>query len=170
MSPPTLSRPKTLSKPPSLSRNNRAPGPSSCLRPFALAKLYQSAARLVEAHAVLAPALEGFSPTPEMPVIAKAQTLLAALAETEEVKAAEAADSSGCISKRPTGSDDVGQGVRRAEETRAASGARRSLRPRATTLRSASRPRTFNGPWRSREANLRCVRAARVRAPRPLPR
>ena len=73
------------------------------LASFALAKLYQSAARLVEAHAVLAPALEGFSPTPEMPVIAKAQTLLAALAETEEVKAAEAADSSGCISKRPTG-------------------------------------------------------------------
>jgi tetratricopeptide (TPR) repeat protein len=47
---------------------------------LALAKLYQSTARPAEAHAVLASALEGFSPTPEMPEIAKAQTLLAALA------------------------------------------------------------------------------------------
>jgi hypothetical protein len=36
---------------------------------------------------VLAPALEGFAPTSEMPEIAEAQALLAALAETEEVKA-----------------------------------------------------------------------------------
>jgi class 3 adenylate cyclase/tetratricopeptide (TPR) repeat protein len=50
------------------------------LASLALAKLYQSTGRLVEAHAVLAPALAGFSPTPEMPVIAKAQALLAALA------------------------------------------------------------------------------------------
>jgi hypothetical protein len=57
---------------------------------LALAKLYQSIARPAEAHAVLAPTLEGFSPTPEMPEIAEAQALLAALAESEEVKAAEA--------------------------------------------------------------------------------
>jgi predicted ATPase len=57
---------------------------------LALAKLYQSTDRPVEAHAVLAPALEGFSPTPEMPEIAEAQAMLATLAETEEVKAAEA--------------------------------------------------------------------------------
>jgi hypothetical protein len=37
---------------------------------------YQSAGRLVEAHAVLAPALEGFAPMPEMPEIAEAQALL----------------------------------------------------------------------------------------------
>jgi predicted ATPase len=55
-----------------------------------LAKLYQSTGRAVEAHDVLAPALEGFSPTPEMPEIAEAQTLLVAPAETEEVQAAEA--------------------------------------------------------------------------------
>jgi predicted ATPase len=54
---------------------------------LSLAKLYQSTARPADAHAVLAPALEGFSPTSEMPEIAEAQTLLAALAETEEVKA-----------------------------------------------------------------------------------
>jgi class 3 adenylate cyclase/predicted ATPase len=52
-----------------------------------LAKLRQSTGRPVEAHAILAPALEGFSPTPEMPEIGEAQALLAALAETEEVKA-----------------------------------------------------------------------------------
>jgi hypothetical protein len=50
------------------------------LAALALAKLYQSTDRLVEAQAVLAPALEGFSPTPEMPVIAKAQALLERLA------------------------------------------------------------------------------------------
>jgi tetratricopeptide (TPR) repeat protein len=55
-----------------------------------LAKLYQSTGRPAEAHAVLAPALEGFTPTAEMPEIAEAQSLLGSLAETEEVKAAEA--------------------------------------------------------------------------------
>ena len=52
------------------------------LRPAAalsLAKLYQSTGRLAEAHAVLAPALEGFAPTPEMPEIAEAQALLVAI-------------------------------------------------------------------------------------------
>ena len=55
---------------------------------LALAKLYQSTGRLTEAYGALAPALEGFLPTPDMPEIAEAQALLAALAETEEVKAA----------------------------------------------------------------------------------
>ena len=53
---------------------------------LALAKLYQSTTRPVEAHSVLASALEGFSPTPEMPEIAEAQALLAALEEMDEVK------------------------------------------------------------------------------------
>ena len=56
------------------------------LASLSLAKLHLSTARPAEAHAVLAPALEGFSPTPEMPDIAEAQALLAALAETQEVK------------------------------------------------------------------------------------
>ena len=47
---------------------------------LALAKLYQSIARPADAHAVLAPALERFSPTPEMPEIAEAQALLERLA------------------------------------------------------------------------------------------
>jgi predicted ATPase len=58
---------------------------------LSLAKFYQSTNRAADAHAVLAPALEGFSPTPEFPKIEQAQTLLAALAETDEVKNAAAA-------------------------------------------------------------------------------
>jgi hypothetical protein len=54
---------------------------------LSLAKLYRSSARPAEADAVLAPALEGFSPTPEMPEIAEALALRASLAVTEEVKA-----------------------------------------------------------------------------------
>ena len=52
-----------------------------------LAKLQESAGRPVAAHAVLATALEGFSPTPEMPEIAEAQALLAELSQINEVKA-----------------------------------------------------------------------------------
>jgi hypothetical protein len=51
-------------------------------RPFcaaSTAKLYHSTGRAAEAHAVLAPALEGFAPTPEMPEIVEAQALLRAL-------------------------------------------------------------------------------------------
>jgi hypothetical protein len=49
------------------------------LASLALAKHYQSTHRLTDAHAVLAPALEGFSLTAEMPEIAEAQALLAAI-------------------------------------------------------------------------------------------
>ena len=45
---------------------------------LSLAKLYQSTGRAVDVHSVLATALEGFAPTPEMPEIAEAQALLAA--------------------------------------------------------------------------------------------
>ena len=44
--------------------------------PLALAKLYQSTGRPVDAQAVLAPALEGFAPTAEMPEIAEAISLI----------------------------------------------------------------------------------------------
>ena len=57
---------------------------------LSLAMLYQSTGRPVDAHAVLAPALDGFSLTSEMPEIAEAQALLAALADSDEVKAAVA--------------------------------------------------------------------------------
>jgi predicted ATPase len=57
---------------------------------LALAKLYQSTDRATDGHAVLAHALEGFSPTSEFPEIAEAQALLAALADTDQVKNAAA--------------------------------------------------------------------------------
>jgi predicted ATPase len=47
---------------------------------LSLAKLYQSTGRAADGHAVLAPVLEGFSPTPEFPEIQEAETLFAALA------------------------------------------------------------------------------------------
>jgi predicted ATPase len=43
---------------------------------LALAKLYQSFERPADAQAVLAPALEGFAPTPEMPEIAEAEAVM----------------------------------------------------------------------------------------------
>ena len=46
---------------------------------LALAKLYQSTGRPADAHAVLAPALEGFSPTPEFPEIGEATSFMAAI-------------------------------------------------------------------------------------------
>ena len=46
---------------------------------LSLAKLYQSCGSAADARAVLAPALEGFSSTPEFPEIEEAQVLLAAL-------------------------------------------------------------------------------------------
>jgi predicted ATPase len=46
---------------------------------LSLAELFQSTNRAAEVHAVLVPALEGFSPTPEFPEIEQAQRLLDAL-------------------------------------------------------------------------------------------
>ena len=57
---------------------------------LALAKLYQSANRAAHAHAVLAPSLEGFSPTLEFPEIEEAQALLEVLERDEAIKAESA--------------------------------------------------------------------------------
>ena len=46
---------------------------------LSLAKLYRAADRDADAHAVLAPAVEGFPPTQQFPELTGAQTLLAAL-------------------------------------------------------------------------------------------
>ena len=46
---------------------------------LALAKLYRAANRDADAHAVLAPAVEGFSPTEQFPKLTEAQTLLSGL-------------------------------------------------------------------------------------------
>jgi predicted ATPase len=50
---------------------------------LSLAKLYQSTGRAADAHAVLARALEGFSPTPEFAEIAEAYALLAELIQSD---------------------------------------------------------------------------------------
>jgi predicted ATPase len=47
---------------------------------LSLAKLYHSTGRSSDVRAVLAPALEGLSPTPELPEIAEAQALIERLA------------------------------------------------------------------------------------------
>jgi predicted ATPase len=54
------------------------------LASLSLAKLYQSTRRLSDASTILALALEGFSPTPEMPEIAEAQALFERLASSSE--------------------------------------------------------------------------------------
>jgi predicted ATPase len=46
---------------------------------LSLAKLHRSTGRPAEAHAVLAPALEGFAPTPEFPEIGEAISFMAAI-------------------------------------------------------------------------------------------
>ena len=46
---------------------------------LSLAKLYRAANRDSDAHALLAPAVEGFPPTQQFPELAEAQTLLAVL-------------------------------------------------------------------------------------------
>jgi len=57
---------------------------------LSLAKLYRAAARDADAHAALAPAVEGFPPTRQFPELTEAQTLLAALSESDAVKSAAA--------------------------------------------------------------------------------
>ena len=47
---------------------------------LSLAKLYQSTDRPTDAHDVLGPAIQGFTPTPEFPAIAEAKALFEALA------------------------------------------------------------------------------------------
>jgi predicted ATPase len=57
---------------------------------LSLAKLYCAANRDADAHAVLAPSVEGFPPTQQFPDLTEGQSLLAALSETDAVKSAAA--------------------------------------------------------------------------------
>jgi class 3 adenylate cyclase/predicted ATPase len=58
------------------------------LAALSLAKVYRSTSRVAEACATLAPALDGFSPTPEMPEIDEAQRLLKVWTNGAEGRAA----------------------------------------------------------------------------------
>jgi predicted ATPase len=57
---------------------------------LSLAKLYRVANRNADADALLAPAVEGFPSTRQFPELTEAQTLLAALSESDAVKSAAA--------------------------------------------------------------------------------
>ena len=54
---------------------------------LALARLYHTTGGSADANSTLAPALEGFPPTPAFPEIAEAQALLATLCEDPAIKA-----------------------------------------------------------------------------------
>ena len=98
--PPTPRLRRTRSWPPSQSRSSKARAVSNCARRSRSPSSISRPAAPLDAHAVLAPALEGFAPTPEMPEIAEAQALLAALAKTRRGqgrnRAAAAADAIAC--------------------------------------------------------------------------
>jgi predicted ATPase len=115
------------------------------LASLSLAKLYQSTARPADAHAVLTPALEGFTPTPEMPEIADAQALLAELAEKQEVKAATASRKRRLQLQAKYGlALTYSRGVA-AEETKAA--ATRTERLAAEVSDPAARFAVYYGKW-----------------------
>ena len=112
---------------------------------LSLAKLYQSTGRAADAHAVLAPALAGFSPTPEFPEIEQAQELFAALAATDQVKNAAAARE-----RRLKLQTSYGQAVMwskgyAAEETKAAFARARELA--ASTESAAERFVAYFAQW-----------------------
>ena len=100
---------------------------------LSLAKLYQSTGRVADAHAVLAPALEGFSPTSEMPEIGEAGALLQTLEGDEAVKSELALRDrrvklqlvygAALISARGYGAEETVKAFKRARELSAGAGA-----------------------------------------------
>jgi class 3 adenylate cyclase/predicted ATPase len=112
---------------------------------LSLAKLHQSTGRAADGHAVLAPAIEGFAPTPEFPEIEEAQTLLAALAATDEVKAAAASRQRRLKLQTSYGQAMMWSKGFGAEETKAAFGRAQEL---ATGINNAAeRFMTYHGLW-----------------------
>jgi predicted ATPase len=109
---------------------------------LSLAKLYQSTARPLDAHAILAPALEGFLPTPEMPEIADAQALLGTLVETDGIKAADARRERRFRLQTAYGEALMWSKGFAAEETRAAFALKTEL---ATQTKNASRFAAYSG-------------------------
>ena len=136
----------------------RAQGTRSfCLRAaLALARPNELTRRPVEAHAILALALEGFAPTTEMPEIAEAQALQTALATTDEVKAEAAhrqrltqlhvSDGNALTAARGYGAPETTEAFARAREV---GGGRRGRR------RADCQQTTACGSAASREASCR---------------
>jgi hypothetical protein len=71
--------PRKRSKPRSPSRVGSARAASNCARRCRSQNSFQSTARPPDAYAVFTSALEGFAPTAEMPEIAEALELMAAI-------------------------------------------------------------------------------------------
>ena len=127
---------------------------------LSLAKLYQSTGRPADAHAVLAPALEGFSPTPEMPEIAEAQALLAALAETERGQGRKpCSGSDGRIASRLRQRAHAARGLARRKQRK------HSREPRSRRLATRT-PGAIRGGLRPMGRQLRAVRIAVDAGPR----
>ena len=120
---------------------------------LSLAKLYQSTGRPAEAHAVLAPALEGFRADAGDARDRRGAGAARGAGGDEEVKAAEAQRQRRLHLQTAYGQAMMWAKGFAAEETRAAFWRATGLTARPTPLRSASRLATFNGPWPSCEAN-----------------
>ena len=127
---------------------------------LALAKLYQSTGRPADAHAVLAPALEGFAPTPEMPEIAEAQALLAALARNRRGQGGRrAAAATDAVAGRLRQRAHRGARLRRAGNDGSLRQSPRSRRLATRTRPNDWRPTTACGSAATCEANLPSMRA-----------
>ncbi len=113
---------------------------------LSLAKLYQSTNRAADAHAVLAPALAGFSPTPEFPEIEEAHALLAALAESDEVKNAAASRQRRLKLQTSYGQALMWSKGYAAEETKAAISRAQELAGNTDNMPSDLLPITGSGP------------------------
>ena len=143
---------------------------------LSLAKLYRAANRDADAHAVLAPAVEGFPPTQHFPELTEAQALLAALAQSDEVRNAAAVHQRRLRLQTSYGQcADLGQGTSRAGNERGLCARPRIGKPGGRPVRTVLRllrslGGTFN-PLRTR-TDARNGRAflARSRGPAELPR
>src|SRR5262249_7378205 len=112
---------------------------------LSLAKLYRAANRDADAHAVLAPAVEGFPPTEQFPKLTEAQALLAALSESDAVKSAAALRQRRGHLQISLGTALIWANGRHAPETSAAFMRARELASREED--AAERFAAYNGLW-----------------------
>jgi class 3 adenylate cyclase/predicted ATPase len=112
---------------------------------LSLAKLYRAANRDADAHAVLAPAVEGFPPTQQFPELTEAQALLAALSESDAVKSAAALRQRRLHLQTSVGNALIWVKGRHAPETAAAFARARELANRVED--ASERFAAYNGLW-----------------------
>jgi predicted ATPase len=112
---------------------------------LSLARLYRTANRDADAHAILAPAVEGFPPTHQFPELIEAQTLLAALSESDAVKSAAALSQRRLHLQTSLGNALIWVKGRHAPETAAAFARARELANRVED--TSERFAAYNGLW-----------------------